>query len=38
VDGSRAEKELGYRPSFTLRETIRSVIGEVPPRIAQGAA
>jgi UDP-glucose 4-epimerase len=38
VDGSRAEKDLGYRPSYTLRETIRSVIGEVPPRIAQGAA
>jgi UDP-glucose 4-epimerase len=38
VDGSRAEKDLGYRPAYTLRETIRSVIGEVPPRIAQGAA
>ena len=33
VDGSRAEKDLGFRPSFTLRETIRSVLGEVPPRI-----
>jgi UDP-glucose 4-epimerase len=40
VDGSRAEKELGFRPSLTLRETIRSVLGEVPPRVqtAQGAA
>src|SRR5947209_892747 len=38
VDGSRAEKDLGYRPSFTLRETIRSVIGEVPPRISQQGA
>ncbi|HEX9578361.1 MAG TPA: SDR family oxidoreductase [Myxococcales bacterium] len=38
VDGSRAEKDLGFRPSYTLRETIRSVIGEVPPRISQGAA
>ncbi len=37
VDGSRAEKDLGFRPSYTLRETIRSVLGEVPPRI-QGAA
>jgi UDP-glucose 4-epimerase len=33
VDGSRAEKELGFRPSLTLRETIRSVLGEVPPRV-----
>ena len=32
VDGSRAEKDLGYRPVFTLRETIRSVLGEVPAR------
>jgi UDP-glucose 4-epimerase len=40
VDGSRAEKELGFRPSLTLRETIRSVLGEVPPRVqtVQGAA
>ncbi len=37
VDGSRAEKELGFRPAYTLRETIRSVLGEVPPRV-QGAA
>jgi len=37
VDGSRAERELGFRPSYTLRETIRSVLGEVPPRV-QGAA
>lgn len=27
VDGSRAERELGWAPSKTLRETIRSVIG-----------
>ncbi|SRR6266566_5108107 len=33
VDGSRAERDFGYRPSFTLRETIRSVLGEVPPRV-----
>ena len=33
VDGSRAEKDLGFRPAYTLKETIRSVIGEVPPRV-----
>jgi len=33
VDGSRAERDLGFRPAFTLRETIRSVLGEVPARI-----
>src|SRR6266481_5022749 len=33
VDGTRAERELGFRPAFTLRETIRGVLGEVPPRI-----
>ncbi len=40
VDGSRAEKELGFRPAFTLRETIRSVLGELPPSVPkeQGAA
>lgn len=40
VDGSRAEKELGFRPAYTLRETIRSVLGEGAPRVqpAQGAA
>ena len=40
VDGSRAEKELGFRPRFTLRETIRSVLGEPPARAgpAHGAA
>ncbi len=38
VDGSRAEKELGFRPAFTLRETIRSVLGEAPPRVQSGAA
>jgi UDP-glucose 4-epimerase len=32
VDGSKAEKDLGFRPSFTLRETIRSVLGEQPAR------
>jgi UDP-glucose 4-epimerase len=40
VDGSRAERDLGFRPSYTLRETIRSVLGEAPPRVqaSQGAA
>jgi UDP-glucose 4-epimerase len=45
VDGTRAERELSYRPVYTLRETIRSVLGEVPPRVhavpqgsSQGAA
>src|SRR5437588_835751 len=46
VDGTRAERDLGFRPAYTLRETIRSVLGEVPPRIqvvsaaqgSQGAA
>jgi UDP-glucose 4-epimerase len=40
VDGSRAERDLGFRPSYTLRETIRSVLGELPPRVqaSQGAA
>jgi len=33
VDGTRAERDLGYRPAHTLRETIRSVLGEVPPRV-----
>lgn len=27
VDGSRWEREVGWRPHYTLRETIRSVIG-----------
>jgi UDP-glucose 4-epimerase len=30
ADGSRAERELGFRPQYTLRETIRSVLGEGP--------
>lgn len=39
VDGSRAERDLGFRPAYTLKETIRSVLGEVPPRVgAKGAA
>lgn len=38
VDGSRAERDLGFRPSYTLRETIRSVLGELPSRSVQGAA
>jgi UDP-glucose 4-epimerase len=44
VDGTRAERELGFRPSHTLRETIRSVVGETAPRVhpaaegSQGAA
>jgi UDP-glucose 4-epimerase len=33
VDGSRAERELGFRPAYTLRQTIRSVMGEEPPRV-----
>jgi UDP-glucose 4-epimerase len=33
VDGSRAERDFGFRAAFTLRETIRSVLGEVPPRV-----
>jgi UDP-glucose 4-epimerase len=33
VDGTRGERDLGFRPSFTLRETIRSVLGEVPPKV-----
>ncbi len=33
VDGSRAERELLFRPSYSLRETMRSVLGEVPTRI-----
>ncbi|GAC1600767.1 MAG: NAD-dependent epimerase/dehydratase family protein [Myxococcales bacterium] len=33
VDGTRAEREMGFRSAYTLRETIRSVLGEVPPRI-----
>ena len=33
IDGTRFEKEFGFRPSYTLRETIRSVLGEVPPRV-----
>jgi UDP-glucose 4-epimerase len=37
VDGSKANRELGYRPQFTLRETIRSVLGEVPPRVSRSA-
>jgi UDP-glucose 4-epimerase len=27
VDGSRAERDFGFRPSYTLRETIQSVNG-----------
>jgi UDP-glucose 4-epimerase len=27
VDGSRAEREMGWAPRYTLRETIRSVLG-----------
>jgi UDP-glucose 4-epimerase len=36
VDGTRAERELGFRPRYTLRETIRSVMGEEPLRDAEG--
>lgn len=28
VDGSRAVKEMGWQPSFTLRETVRAVLPE----------
>jgi len=44
VDGGRCERELGFRPAHTLRETIRSVLGEVAPKVhpvaeaSQGAA
>jgi UDP-glucose 4-epimerase len=37
VDGTRAEREMGLRPAYTMRETIRSVLGEVPPRIQPAA-
>jgi UDP-glucose 4-epimerase len=30
ADGSRAQRELGFRAQYTLRETIRSVLGERP--------
>jgi UDP-glucose 4-epimerase len=33
VDGTRATRELGFHPAYTMRETIRSVLGEVPPRV-----
>jgi UDP-glucose 4-epimerase len=32
ADGSRAVRDLGFRPQYTLRETIRSVLGEEPAR------
>jgi hypothetical protein len=38
VDGSRAERELGFRPAYTMRETIRSVLGEGPPRIVRAGS
>ena len=38
VDGTRAEREIGFRPTYTLRETIRSVLGEVPPRVQRAGA
>ena len=28
VDGSRAARDLGFRPRHSLRETIRAVLGE----------
>ena len=31
VDGTAAERAFGFRAKYTLRETIRSVLGEVPP-------
>jgi UDP-glucose 4-epimerase len=33
VDGGKATRELGFRPQLTLRETIRSLLGEGPPRL-----
>ncbi len=33
VDGSRATRDLAFHPAYTMRETIRSVLGEVPPRV-----
>lgn len=36
VDGSRAVRELGWAPSRTLRETIRSVLAPTPPPAAKG--
>jgi hypothetical protein len=38
VDGSRAERDLGFRPAYTMRETIRSVLGEAPPRSVRSGA
>jgi UDP-glucose 4-epimerase len=37
VDGSRAMRELGFRPRHSLRETIRAVLQtDLPPHRAQG--
>jgi UDP-glucose 4-epimerase len=33
VDGTRATRDLAFHPAYTMRETIRSVLGEVPPRV-----
>jgi UDP-glucose 4-epimerase len=30
VDGSRFAKEAGWKPALSMRETIRSVLGEIP--------
>ncbi|MFL5391757.1 MAG: SDR family oxidoreductase [Myxococcales bacterium] len=35
VDGSRAARDLGFRHAYTMRETIRSVLGEAPPRVVR---
>jgi len=32
VDGARFERDAGWRPALTMRETIRSVLGEAPLR------
>ena len=37
VDGSRAAKDLAFKPAYSLRETIRSVLGESAPLRAQPA-
>jgi nucleoside-diphosphate-sugar epimerase len=28
VDGSRARKLLGFKPRYSLKETVRAVLGE----------
>ena len=38
VDGTRAARELGFRPRHTLRQTIQAVDGRIPDRDRQPAA